>query len=102
MALLRLAAAHELGDARNGTEVGRRPEPEHRRSARRTSGKSHSVATGGGASAFATATPKRSVSCSSARPQTTSRFDSRSRQRSRKSTFRAFGFNQGDLADRET
>ena len=28
----RLAAAHELGDARNGTEVGRRPEPEHRRS----------------------------------------------------------------------
>ena len=55
---------------------------------RRTSGKSHSVATGGGASAFATATPKRSVSCSSARPQTTSRFDSRSRQRSRKSTFR--------------
>ncbi len=40
----------------------------------RTSGRHHSAAVGGWASAFATATPAQSVSCSSARPQTTRAF----------------------------
>ena len=40
----------------------------------RTSGRHHSTAVGGCASAFATATPAQSVACSSARPQTTRAF----------------------------
>ena len=49
-----------------------------------TSGRHHSAAVGGCASAFATATPNRPGSCSSARPQTTERFGSSAAQVSRK------------------
>src|SRR5919202_5051312 len=46
-----------------------------------TSGRHHSTATAGGASAFATATPYVSVSCSPARPCTTRAFDGTHRRR---------------------
>ena len=54
----------------------------------RTRGRHHSIATGGSASALATATPNVSSGCSSARPQTTRRFGSSDVQRSRKSHLR--------------
>ena len=47
----------------------------------RTSGRHHSAAVGGCASALATATPAQSVSCSSARPQTTRAFGGADRSR---------------------
>ena len=50
----------------------------------RTSGRHHSAAVGGCASAFATATPNRSGSCSSARPHVTARFGISTAQPSRK------------------
>ena len=62
----------------------------------RTSGRHHSAATGGGASALASATPAQSRSCSSARPQTTRAFAGA--QRSRKSHLRRRGLEQDELA----
>ena len=53
-----------------------------------TKGKHHSAATGGGASAFATATPNCSTACSSARPQTTRRLGKSLATDSRKSHLR--------------
>ena len=53
-----------------------------------TRGRHHSTATGGGASAFATATPNCSIGCSSARPQTTRAFGNSAETDSRKSHFR--------------
>src|SRR5882762_557698 len=47
----------------------------------RTSGRHHSAAVGGWASAFATATPAQSTACSSARPQTTRAFGGAQRSR---------------------
>src|ERR671924_1680399 len=54
----------------------------------RTSGRHHSAATGGSARALATATPQRSLPCSSARPQITRRLGSSLVQPRRKSAFR--------------
>jgi hypothetical protein len=74
--------------ATRATFVTSAPSPTNRIAAPpgRTSARHHSAATGGGARAFAIATPKLSTGCSSARPQTTRAFGGA--KRSRKSHLR--------------
>ena len=67
----------------------------------RTSGRHHSAAVGGCASAFATATPNVSSGCSSARPQTTRRFGQLRGPALEELALAALGLEQRHLARRE-
>ena len=71
---VREPARKPLSNPPHARGVGGRPDPQHDRASRPHERQAPLGAIGGWASAFATATPAQSSSCSSARPQTTRAF----------------------------
>ena len=100
----RLRRAHRRAAPQHAaTASGSADGPTHRTTAppSATSGRHHSAATGGCASAFATATPYRSGACSSARPQITSRFGQLGRPALEELRLAPLGLEQGHLTLRQ-